>query len=212
MSNGAKTETPEWYFSKAYPRGGRFDMPVIRQQSLALDDLKLIRFSSVVQEETKDLDATVHFFEPDERFDEVWKSPDGYLDELGQYRQVMSPDFSLYADMPIAEQFLNTFRSRWCGWYWQEHGMTVIPTVSWSTVRSFEFCFDAIPKGAVVAVSTIGVRDVEQAFMAGFIHMCRRLAPGAVICYGEPFDAMSALVDVITVPYVRDARVAVRDG
>ncbi|MDR1150946.1 MAG: DUF4417 domain-containing protein [Bifidobacteriaceae bacterium] len=202
----------EWYFSQAYRRGGRFDMPVIRNEPLALDDLKLIRFSSVVRDETKDLDATVHFFEPDERFDEVWKNPDAYLAELGQYRQVMSPDFSLFADMPIAEQFINTFRSRWCGWYWQEHGMTVIPTVSWSTVRSFEFCFDGLMPDAVVAVSTVGVRDVEEAFMAGYRHLCRRVQPSQVICYGEPFDAMSALVPLVVVPYSRDTRVAAREA
>jgi hypothetical protein len=201
----------EWYFSKAYRRGGRFDMPVIRNEPLALDDLRLIRFSSVVRDEIRDLDATVHFFEPDERFDEVWKNPDAYLAELGQYRQVMSPDFSLFADMPIAEQFINTFRSRWCGWYWQEHGMTVIPTVSWSTARSFEFCFDAIPSGSVLAVSTVGVRGAEDAFMAGFAHMCRRLSPAKVICYGEPFEAMAALVSLVVVPYSRDTRVAVRE-
>jgi hypothetical protein len=86
MASGARVEALEWYFAKAYPRGGRFDMPVIRQQPLDLDGLKLIRFSSIVRDETRDLDATVHFFEPDERFDEVWKNPDAYLDELGQYR------------------------------------------------------------------------------------------------------------------------------
>jgi hypothetical protein len=202
----------EWYFSKAYRRGGRFDMPVIRNEPLALDDLKLIRFSSVVRDETKDLEATVHFFEPDERFDEVWNNPDGYLAELGQYRQVMSPDFSLFADMPIAEQFINTFRSRWCGWYWQEHGMTVIPTVSWSTVRSFEFCFDGLMPETVVAVSTVGVREAEEAFMAGYRHLCRRVRPSQVICYGKPFDAMSALAPLVVVPYSRDTRMAAREA
>ncbi len=209
MSDDAKGSL-DWYFSKSFSRGGRFDLPAIREQTIALDDLKLIRFSSVVRAEVSDLDATVHFFEPDERFDEVWKNPDHYLEELSQYRQLMSPDFSLYADMPIAQQFLNTFRSRWCGWYWQEHGLTVIPTVSWSTVRSFEFCFDAIAPGAVVAVSTVGLRDVEEPFMTGFSHMCRRLSPAQVVCYGEPFDAMPGLADVVVVPYVRDARVARR--
>lgn len=121
----------EWYFTRAYPSGGRYDLPVIRRQSVALDNLKLIRFSSIVRDETRDLDATVHFFEPDERFDEVWKHPERYLCELGQYRQVLSPDFSLFLDMPISLQILNTFRSRWCAWWWQEHGLTVIPTVSW---------------------------------------------------------------------------------
>ena len=89
----------EWYFRQNYLRRGRWDMPCPRCQppDIVLDDLKLIRFSSVVRAETKDRDATVHFFEPDDRFDEVWKNPEPYVAEFGQYRQALSPDFSLYA-------------------------------------------------------------------------------------------------------------------
>ncbi|MDR0991260.1 MAG: DUF4417 domain-containing protein [Propionibacteriaceae bacterium] len=200
----------EWYFNSGYPWGGRYDLPVIRRQQVSLDNLNLIRFSSIVKEETKNLDATVHFFEPDERFDEVWNDPDAYLGELGQYRQVLSPDFSLYSDRPLAEQIMNTFRSRWCGWYWQSNGLTVIPTVSWSTIRSFEFCFDGLPTGEVLAVSTVGNRDAEVPFMEGYRYMHKRLDPQAVICYGEPFDAMTDFSPLIEVPYARNARVAPR--
>lgn len=185
-------------------------MPLIRRQQISLDDLKLIRFSSIVKDETKDLDATVHFFEPDDRFDEVWKEPDDYIGELTQYRQVMSPDFSLYLNTPIPKQALNTFRSRWCGWFWQEHGMTVIPTISWSTPRSFEFCFDGIPLGSVLAVATVGVRDSKATFMTGFEHMCRRLKPEIVICHGEPFEEMNKFADLVYVPYSRTSRVVSR--
>jgi hypothetical protein len=90
--------------------------------------------------------------------------------------------------------------------------MTVIPTVSWSTVRSFEFCFDGLAPEAVVAVSTVGARDAEEAFMAGFRHLCRRVRPSQVVCYGEPFDAMSSLVSLVVVPYSRDTRVAAREA
>ncbi|MCL2787848.1 MAG: DUF4417 domain-containing protein [Micrococcales bacterium] len=202
----------EWYFKQDYPRRGRWDMPYLRRQpsDIDVDDLKLIRFSSVIRNETRDQDATVHFFEPDERFDEVWKNPDPYLAELGQYRQVMSPDFSLYADEPVAKQIFNTFRSRWCGWYWQEHGITVIPTVCWSTIRSFEFCFDGLPSNATLAVSTVGCRDSEPGFMAGYEHMHRRCDPAQVICYGEPFDAMLTMAPLIVVPYTRNTRIATR--
>ena len=200
----------EWYFSSDYPRGGRFEMPSIKRQDVDLDDLALIRFSSIVRAETKDLDATVHFFEPDDRFDEVWKNPEPYLQEIGQYRQVLTPDFSMFMGMPVPLQFVNTFRSRWCGWFWQEHGMTVIPTVSWSTVSSYEYCFDGLPTSGVVAVSTVGVRDAEESFMAGYSHMFRRLSPSVVICYGEPFDAMAGMAELVVVPYTRDTRVAER--
>jgi len=200
----------EWYFEQNFPRAGRFDMPRIRKEPIALDNLELIRFSSIIKNETRDQDATVHFFEPDDRFDEVWNNPESYVAELKQYQQVMSPDFSLYADEPIAKQVFNTFRSRWCGWYWQTQGITVIPTVSWSTIHSFEFCFDGIPEKATLAVSTVGCLDSEPGFMAGYKHMIRRCSPEAVICYGKPFAAMLDLVPLVEVPYERTKRIANR--
>lgn len=205
-----KPSTIEWYFDQKYPRMGRFDMPRIKKQRVDLDDLKLIRFSSIVKNETRDQDATIHFFEPDGRFDEVWKNPEPYVKELGQYHQVLSPDFSLYSDEPIAKQVFNTFRSRWCGWYWQTQGLTVIPTVSWSTIHSFEFCFDGIADYSTVAVSTVGCMDSEAGFMAGFRHMVQRCQPERVICYGKVFAGMRDLAPLIEVPYDRSKRVTER--
>jgi hypothetical protein len=200
--------TIESYFANSYKVDGKFDLPVIRKQDIDLKNLNLIRFSSIVKDEKKDLDATVHFFEPDERFDEVWKNPVSYLAELGQYKQVMTPDFSMYYDMPLVFQLLNVFRSRWCGAYWQEQGLTVIPTVSWSDEWSFEFCFDAIEFGSVVAVATLGVRDCKDGFMLGFSEMCKALDPEVVICYDQPFEEMYNFADVIHVPYLRNTRIA----
>jgi hypothetical protein len=196
----------EWYFNKRFPTSGYFEMPRIERQVISLDDLKLIRFSSVIRNETKDHDATVHFFEPDDRFDEVWKNPEHYLLELGQYKQVMSPDFSLYWNTPMSEQVINTYRSRWCGRFWQEHGMTVIPTVSWSRVRSYEFCFDGLPYESTLAVSTVGTRDSESDFMAGYRYMCKKLRPTNVICYGLPFQAMMDIAPLVVVPYSINTR------
>ncbi|MDR1354964.1 MAG: DUF4417 domain-containing protein [Propionibacteriaceae bacterium] len=198
----------DFYFRNGYKLDGKFDLPYVRKQKIDLNDLKLIRFSSIVKDETKDTDATIHFFEPDERFDEVWENPESYLAELAQYKQVMTPDFSLYSDMPLTLQLMNTHRSRWCGAYWQEHGLTVIPTIGWCSEWSFEFCFDAVEFGSVVAVATLGVRDCKQSFMAGFSEMCKTIDPEAVICYDEPFEDMYSFVDVIHVPYLRNTRIA----
>jgi len=199
----------EWYFDQNFARRGDYEMPEIKNQPIELDDLTLIRFSETVKNETRDQDATVHFFEPDTRFDEVWRRPDTYLAELGQYAQLMTPDFSMDWSAALPLQILNTFRTRWCGWYWQQHGMTVIPTVSWSDSRSYEFCFSGLPEDSVLAVSTVGCRDQEDRFMAGFAEMCARLNPEVVICYGEPFDAMLA-VNPIVVPYTRTTRTTPR--
>jgi hypothetical protein len=84
----------------------------------------------------------------------------------------------------------------------------VIPSVSWSDEWSFDFCFDGIECGSVVAVSTLGVRDCKQGFMAGFSEMCKAIDPEVVICYDQPFEEMYGFVDVIDVPYLRNERVA----
>jgi len=199
----------EWYFDQNFTRSGDFEMPEVKNQFIELDDLTLIRFSETVKNETKDQDATVHFFEPDVRFDEVWRRPESYLTELGQYSQIMTPDFSMDIGAALPLQILNTFRNRWCGWYWQQHGMTVIPTVSWADDRSFEFAFSGLPEESVLAISTVGCRENEERFMTGFDEMCARLNPEVVICYGEPFDAMTK-ANPIVVPYSRTTRTTTR--
>jgi len=198
----------EDYFYNRYLTYGKYDLPLIEKQDIDLSNLKLIRFSSIVKNETKDLDATVHFFEYDSRFDVVWNKPAAYLKELGQYKQVMSPDFSMYTNMSTALQIFNAYRTRWLGAYWQEHGMTVIPTISWSDESSFEFCFDGIEKGSVVAISTLGCMDVKWRFIDGFMAMCEKIEPSKVICYNKPFAEMREIADIIEVPYLRNERIA----
>lgn len=48
---------------------------------------------------------------------------------------------------------LYNFWNRWCGVYWASKGIWVIPTVNWGDESTFDFCFDGIEKGSVVAVS-----------------------------------------------------------
>lgn len=61
------------------------------------------------------------------------------LPRLSQYKFLLTPDYSLYADMPRAVQLYNVFRNRWRGAYWQAQGLTVIPTISWSVPKNDEF-------------------------------------------------------------------------
>jgi hypothetical protein len=187
---------------------GKYDMPTLEKQSIDLSCLKLIRFSDIVKNETKDNDATVHFFIYDDEFDEVWRKPNAYIDELRQYKQVMTTDFSLYTNMSLAMQIFNVYRNRWLGCYWQENGLSVIPTVGWSDEWSYEFCFDGIQEGSVVAVSTLGNYDIEPIYMEGFRQMCEKIKPEMVICYAKTFDAMREIANIIEVPYVADARTA----
>jgi hypothetical protein len=82
ISMESKARHLEPYFYSTYARDGVFDLPVIKRQKVDLSGLKLIRYSSTVSKETSDTDATVHFFEYDDRFNEIWRSPSSYIEKL----------------------------------------------------------------------------------------------------------------------------------
>ena len=71
-------------------------------------------------------------------------------------------------------------------------------TINWGTPASYEFCFDGVQKGSVVAVSTYTREHNEAGFMAGYNEMLRRIQPSAIICYGEPFEEMRGNIKAIS--------------
>lgn len=134
-------------------------------------------------------DAAVHFFLDDYRFETVWSKPERGLSRCATIGAALTPDFSLWSDMPLVMQLWQTYRARWCGAWLLHHGVHVIPTVSWSTSESYAFAFAGLPVRSVVAVSTVGTRRDREAralFAAGFAAMLERLRPSTVLVYGTP--------------------------
>lgn len=170
---------------------GDFEMPMIRREEVALENVQLVGYDNLSKKETNKM---VHFFLDDYKFEAVWNKPDSKVEVLKEYRAVLSPQFSVYTEMPLPLQIYNIFRSRWCGAYLQKHGVSVIPTVSWGKPTTFWFCFDGIEKGSVVAVSTLGVRTEKTLFLQGYSEMLKRIRPEAVICYGKPFEEMKGRI------------------
>lgn len=131
------------------------------------------------------------FFIDDYQFERLWNNPDKYLSLLQRFDCVLTPDFSLYMDMPLPMQQWNEYRRRALGNYWQRNGITVIPTLSWSDKRSYGFCFDGLPKHSTVATSTVGVKGSEYAreiWFAGMKYALERLQPSCVMLYGGNID------------------------
>ena len=173
-----------------------FEIPQLKIDEIDLEEIELIGYDKLCENETE---AIVHFFMDDYKFEGMRKDPETRIERLKSYNAVLTPDFSMYTEMPLSVKVYNTFRSRWCGAYMQAKGVKVIPTVSWGEPNTFWFCFDGIPKGSIVAVSTIGVRKEKSLFMQGYEEMMRKIKPKAVICYGEPFEEMNG--KIITVDY-----------
>jgi hypothetical protein len=177
-------------------------MPIIMRQEINLKGSTYLGFQNTRRNDGRDPSGkTVGFFLRDHKFARVCYRPWQYVAWLGQYKQVMSPDLSIYTDMPFEEQMMNTYRNRLVGAYWQFCGLVVIPTISWSDERSFEFAFGGVERGSVVAISTIGTKMAKHSFMLGFREMCERIQPREVICHCNPFREMHRYAKIMTVEH-----------
>lgn len=168
-----------------YAGVGPYDIPAILPVDARADNWISFNFARTCEE--PDIHG-IHFFIDDYQFNRVWAQPDTYINLLGKFQAVMSPDFSTFTDFPKAVQIYNHYRKHWLGRYWQDHGITVIPTISWSDKASFEWCFDGEPVGGTVAVATVGTQaspDTRLLFMAGYEEMLARLRPSTVLVYGK---------------------------
>ena len=204
--------TSQTLLRNQFPGKGKLQIPIIpkfQEKPGDFDDLLLIGFDKTHLEEQTHLDRMVHFFLYDYRFERVWKNPDSDIEKLSRYRAVLSPDFSMYLEMAKVCQIYNVFRNRWCGAYWASKGIRVIPTANWGDESTFDFCFDGIEKGSVVAVSTYMASehdnrcDQKEWFMAGYNEMLRRIEPEKILCYNTPFPEMRG--DIVYVDYERSS-------
>jgi Vilmaviridae nuclease len=185
-----------------YPSDNAYGIPNLRYAAQSQIPDWLIPYRTRVRAGQSVVGGAVHFFLFDAFFESVWNCPAKSGRYLERFSTVLTPDFSLNADMPLAVQIWNTYRNRWCGVHWQTQGFHVIPTVSWSTEESYDFCFLGIAPYSIVAVMTIGSRSPHSRhlFLKGFSAMLEQIQPGVVLCYGKPFSEMEALVELKIYP------------
>ncbi len=106
---------------------GKEEIPRITTSNLLPE--KVISFSNAIR--SKDFDCWVHFYEHDKNIERFWKNPTRYLPILKRFKGVISPDYSLYYDMPLSMQIWNTYRGKALAHWLQENGVEVIPNVRW---------------------------------------------------------------------------------
>ena len=175
---------------------GKYQMPIIEAENYIPENLIGFNYAK----SATDKDVGVHFYIDDYQFERVWNSPIEYINLLADFDCVLTPDFSLYLDMPIAMKIWNTFRSRLIGQMMQDAGLLVIPTVSWAEEETFDFCFDGLPEKGVLSISTIGVKRNEKAFniwKAGVTELIKRKKPKALIVYGGEVEFDYGKVKVV---------------
>ena len=185
---------------------GKWGIPLVKKQELTTQNIMLVACSDTRANDNEvNKKKGVHFFVDDYRFSGIYDNPERTLERYSQYAFLLTPDFSTYSDMDLWRQLESVAKNRWVGAYWQSKGKTVIPTISWSDARSFEFCFDGVEQRSTVAVGMIGCKHSRIGFMRGYNEMLERLQPEKIIVFGSPFPEMKG--NIVSIDYQSSRKV-----
>lgn len=169
---------------------GRFEIPMLQPSHTV--PKRMIGFNYALS--SNDPDAFIHFYLDDYQFERIWSQPYQYVPVMQRYAGCLTPNYSIYLDMPEATKIWNTYRARLLGQIFQDNGIDVIPIVYWSDERSWEYCFDGIPCHSVISVNNIGnaVKEAKELWDAGMRELIKRKQPEKILLYGngvkEDFD------------------------
>lgn len=176
---------------------GIFEIPVIEATRGIKIPKYLVPFSER-NKVAKPAEALIVFYEHDDKFAEIIRDPDKYLDDLARFAGIISPDNSLYRDMPLVCQIGNIYRNRLIGSYLQRKGITVIGNCRWGDERTYStdlfnepVAFAGLPKYSIVAVGTYGCiqgKTNKSHFKRGLAAMLDYLKPKVVLIYGPMPD------------------------
>lgn len=200
---------------------GLFQFPVIEPIKEIVYPKYLVPFSER-NKITNPKEAFVAFYEHDDKFADIIRNPDAYIDDLARFAGVISPDNSLYRDIPLAVQIANIYRNRLIGSFLQRNGIPVVANLRWSDECTYSkelfgeaIAFSSAPKHSVVAVGCYGcIRGEENKkyFIDGFLAMLDELGPEAVIIYGKLPDDIIKLLRIRTKLIVYNDWTSVRHG
>ena len=170
---------------------GFLGMPIIKRPDEFIVPSDIVPFSKRNRNTNPDL--AVGFYEMDTMFTDVLTDPQRFIDEFRK-RPLISPDCSLYRDAPLAVQIANTYRNRAIGYYYQSHGVYVIPHIRWGNSLTYttevlpeRLAFLGVEKHSIVAISTYGcirTADDKREFRTGLDAMMETLEPEIVLVYG----------------------------
>ena len=183
-------------FVKGAEFDGIFEIPIIKKPKKYIIPKNLVPFSKISKADPKSF--AVCEYENDSEFRDILSHPDDYIAILKEYQGFISPDCSLYRDMPLAIQITNIYRNRAIGYCFQKHGVYVIPCVRWGDERTYttrflpeRVAFSGVEKHSIVSVGSYGQlkdRVNRYYFEAGMDAMMETLEPEIVLVYSKMPD------------------------
>lgn len=177
---------------------GLLEIPTIKAPSQIIIPEKMVPFS-LRNKVDKCFEYFGCFYEHDLKFRDILTSSKDYLNKLKQFKGIISPDCSLYRDMPLVLQMTNTYLNRQIGHYLQTQGIYVIPNVRWGDEFSYKriiptekpFAFLGLEKHSIYCIGTYGCIKTKKDsyhFREGLRAMIKELEPKIIIVYGSMHD------------------------
>jgi len=188
---------------------GKYEFPLVERTDFKPQEAAPFNIATSV----KNHEQWLHFYIHDYHFERVWKDPKRYLPIFKRFKGVITPDYSLYRDLPLAMQIWNTYRNRALAYWLQSNGIDIVTNVRWGDERTYDFAFEGLAQGGTYAVSTNGCIQNKldrYYFKKGLAKMVEVLKPSTIINYAA--DAKDIFnpyieqgIEVITLNYWRDA-------
>ena len=163
-----------------------YDIPRIGACQLVPE--KLIAFSESMSQKTPDPEAWVHFYEDDYRFQRLWASPEAYMPRLRGFAGIITPDFSVFRNMPSAEKIHQIYRNQLLGARMQADGLNVIANVRLSGRDSIPYAIAGTPSNSTVALGLHGCPRSganRRHVLEEISIMCTELTPSNIVVYGS---------------------------
>lgn len=168
---------------KAQADRKEYQLPILTSVNIMPE--RLVSFNNKARPDIEN--SWLHFYVQDSRFECVWKDPSRYLPLFRKCEGVISPDFSVYRNMPPELQRRNVYRNRAIAVWLSSLGIKVIPNVRWGDVDTFNLCFSGIAQGSILAVGNYGCFSKpydKQKFKEGVYRMIDTLHPSGIVLYG----------------------------
>lgn len=186
-----------------------YDIPIIFKPSEFIIPTGFTPFPEIDQIPSSD--ELICFNIRDEKFSDLLKTPDAFIDKFRLGLGILSPDCSMYTNAPLIAQLTNLYRNRVLGSYFQRKGIYVIPHVRWGDWRTYTndvfkkpIAFCGIEQDSIISVSHYGCFNTNQEkddFVCGLRWMFDFLNPRTVLVFGsmerrifEPYAHFAELI------------------
>lgn len=151
---------------------GHHEIPCINSPDKNIIPTGMVPFSVRERSIKLGFNDFVCFYENDINFREILTDTEEYIEDLKRFPGIITPDCSLYLDVPLCVQIISIYLNRAVGHFLQSKGLYVIPNIRWGDERTYttelfgeKVAFLGVSKHSIVSVRTYGqIKTKESKF------------------------------------------------